>query len=153
MSHSPPASDEPRLLRGGVSVDDRGSVRFVNEFDFAGVKRFYAVHNHATGFVRAWHAHRREAKYATVLSGAAVVGAVRIDDWASPSRSAHVHRHVLSAAAPSVLYIPPGHANGFMSLTDDTILVFFATASLDESAQDDVRFPFDYWDIWRVEPR
>ena len=32
---------------GDVAVDDRGEVGFVNDFDFAGVKRFYAVRNHS----------------------------------------------------------------------------------------------------------
>ena len=50
---------EPLLIEGGLAVDDRGEVRFVNGFGFEGVKRFYAVSNHQPGFVRAWHAHRR----------------------------------------------------------------------------------------------
>jgi dTDP-4-dehydrorhamnose 3,5-epimerase len=41
-----PETSEPRLIQGAVVVDDRGSVSFVNDFDFAGVKRFYVV---ATG--------------------------------------------------------------------------------------------------------
>lgn len=144
------AGDAPRLMEGGLAVDDRGSVGFVNDFDFAGVKRFYTVTNHRAGFVRAWHAHRREAKYVTVLQGAAVVGAVRIDDWEKPSRDSKVDRYVLCAHKPSVLYIPAGYANGFMSLTDDTLLAFFSTATLEESRGDDVRFDVRHWDIWNV---
>ena len=53
----------PVLFSGDVAVDDRGEVSFVNDFDFEGVKRFYTVKNHRRGFVRAWHAHRREAKH------------------------------------------------------------------------------------------
>jgi dTDP-4-dehydrorhamnose 3,5-epimerase-like enzyme len=143
----------PRLLEGGLAVDDRGSVAFVNAFDFEGVRRFYVVANHRQGLVRAWHAHRREAKYVTVVSGAAVVAAVQIDDWERPSREAQVHRFVLSAAKPSVLFIPPGHANGFMSLTDDAKLVFFSTSTVEESRDDDVRYDARHWDIWAVEER
>src|SRR4029450_1463742 len=110
------------VLQGGLAVDDRGEVGFVNGFDFAGVKRFYTVRNHRAGFVRAWHAHRREGKYVTVVSGAALVGAIRIDTWDNPSASLPPVRHVLSAAQPKVLFIPPGYANGFMSLTDDARL-------------------------------
>ena len=149
-SHEPTV---PQLIRGGIAVDDRGSLRFVNDFQFTGVKRFYCVTNHQAGFIRAWHGHRHEAKYVTVLQGAAVVGAVKVDDWTTPDPAAHVHRHVLSAAQPAVLAIPAGHANGFMTLTDDTIVVFFSTATLAESAADDIRFPARFWDIWQVEAR
>jgi len=142
--------EKPRLIKGGLAVDDRGELGFVNDFDFAGVKRFYTVTNHRQGFVRAWHAHRHEAKYVTVTSGAALVGAVAIDDWASPSRQADVARFVLSASAPAVLYIPPGYANGFMSLSRDARLMFFSTRTLAESQQDDVRFDARHWNIWDV---
>jgi dTDP-4-dehydrorhamnose 3,5-epimerase len=143
----------PRLIPGGLAVDDRGELRFANDFSLEGVKRFYAVSNHRTGVVRAWHAHRREAKYVCVLRGAAVVGAVAIDDWSSPSRDLPVHRHVLSAQRPTVLFVPAGCANGFMSLTDDALLLFFSTATLEESRADDVRYDARHWDIWRVEER
>lgn len=76
----------PRLIVGALAVDDRGEVGFVNEFHFEGVRRFYTVANHRQGFVRAWHAHRREAKYVFAVQGAALVGAVQIDDWSSRRR-------------------------------------------------------------------
>jgi dTDP-4-dehydrorhamnose 3,5-epimerase-like enzyme len=142
-----------KLFEGNLAIDDRGEVGFVNDFDFAGVKRFYSVVNHRAGFVRAWHAHRREAKYVTVIQGAALVGAVAIDDWDSPSQNAQVARYVLSARKPAVLHIPAGYANGFMSLTDDAKLVFFSTATVAESRDDDVRYPARYWDIWTVVER
>ena len=145
-----PETSGPRLIQGALAVDDRGSVSFVNDFDFAGVKRFYIVANHRTGFVRAWHAHRKESKYVAVTRGAALVGAVKVDNWDDPSPDARVHRHVLSAQNPSVLYIPAGYANGFMSLTDDATLIFFSTSTIEESRQDDVRYYSRLWDIWEV---
>jgi dTDP-4-dehydrorhamnose 3,5-epimerase-like enzyme len=140
----------PRLIEGGLAVDDRGIVGFVNDFDFAGVKRFYTVSNHKAGFVRAWHAHRHEAKYVTVLQGAAIIGAVEIDNWENPSKDSKVYRYTLSSEKPSVVFIPPVYANGFMSLTDNTIIIFFSTATFEESCRDDVRYDARYWDIWEV---
>lgn len=145
--------EKPALISGGIAVDDRGSVSFVNDFHFSRVKRFYQVANHRAGFVRAWHAHRREAKYVLAVSGAAVVGAVRIDNWDAPSKDLPVDRYILAAQRPSVLYIPPGYANGFMSLTPDLKLVFFSTSTLEESAGDDVRYDSRLWDIWDVVER
>lgn len=143
----------PCLIEGGLSVDDRGEIAFVNAFRFDGVKRFYIVSNHRAGFVRAWHAHRREAKYVTVVQGAAIVAAVAIDDWDRPSKDAEVQRYVLSAHKPALLHIPCGYANGFMSLTKETKLMFLSTATLEESREDDVRYDAQYWDPWNVVER
>ena len=143
----------PRLIEGNLVVDDRGEVVFVNDFKFEGVKRFYMILNHRAGFVRAWHAHRREAKYMTVVEGAAIVAAVPIDDWNHPSKTAKVYRFVMSSDKPSVLFIPPSYANGFMSLTPDCRIMFFSTSTVEESQKDDVRFDARYWDVWQIVER
>ena len=146
-------TDEPVIMRGGLAVDDRGEVGFVNDFNFEGVKRFYTVANHCAGFVRAWHGHRLEAKYATVVLGAMLVCCIKIDHWDNPSALLPVNRFVLSSSTPSVLYIPAGYVNGFMSLTQDAKIMFFSTATLDASVSDDIRFPARFWDPWQVEER
>jgi dTDP-4-dehydrorhamnose 3,5-epimerase len=140
----------PRIIEGGMAVDERGQLSFVNGFHFEGVKRFYMVSNHRAGFVRAWHAHRREAKYVITVQGAAIVAAVAIDNWEHPSKNSQIHRYVLSAQKPAVLHIPPGYANGFMSLTAETKLMFFSTVTLEESQGDDLRYDARYWDAWQV---
>ena len=43
---------EPLLIAGDVSVDDRGEVLYVNNFDMKSVRRFYIVSNHKQGFGR-----------------------------------------------------------------------------------------------------
>ena len=143
----------PHLFEGGLGIDDRGEVGFVNDFNFAGVKRFYSVTNHRSGFIRAWHAHRREAKYVMVVQGAALMGAVEIDDWEKPSKDNKVWRYILSSNKPSVLFIPSGYANGFMSLTKKTKLIFFSTSTLEESQGDDVRYEAYYWNPWEIVER
>jgi dTDP-4-dehydrorhamnose 3,5-epimerase-like enzyme len=143
----------PQLIDGALAVDDRGEVAFVNDFNFEGIQRFYVVSNHQPGLVRAWHGHRREEKYVAVLQGAAIVAAVFIDDWQNPSPDSEVHRYVLSARKPAVLKIPAGYANGFMSLTSDTKVIFFSTSGLAESRQDDQRFDARYWNPWDVQER
>jgi dTDP-4-dehydrorhamnose 3,5-epimerase-like enzyme len=141
------------LIRGGLAVDDRGEVGFVNDFTFDGVKRFYTVANHEQGFVRAWHGHRSEAKYVMAVSGAALVCCLEVDDWESPSPDLEVQRFVISERSPSVVRVPAGFVNGFMTLTADAKLLFFSTSTLEESLGDDVRFPARYWDPWHVEER
>jgi dTDP-4-dehydrorhamnose 3,5-epimerase len=148
-------SPTPLLIAGDIAVDDRGSLSFVNDFHFENVVRFYRVTNFSTSVIRAWHGHKKEAKYAYVVSGTAIVAAVPFNHDVSPDKSAPVQRHVLSAAKPRVLYIPPGYANGFRPLEEGTVILFFSTSTLEETKGDDYRFPVDYWgaDIWNVESR
>jgi dTDP-4-dehydrorhamnose 3,5-epimerase len=146
-------SETPTLIKGGVAVDDRGRVEFVNGFDFKGVRRFYAVSNHRQGFIRAWHGHRNEAKYAVVVRGSMLVCCVEIDNWDNPSANLHIHRFVLSDLNPAALHIPKGYANGFMSLTENAKILFFSTSTLEDSLKDDIRFDARRWNPWDVEER
>ena len=130
-----------KLVNGGISVDDRGSVRFVNDFNFEGVKRFYQVENHDNNFIRAWHGHEREGKYDYVTSGSILVGVVNIE-------TEEILKYVLSSMSPKVLYIPPGNYNGFQTLEHNTTVLFFSTSTLEESLGDDIRQEYDKWNIW-----
>lgn len=142
-----------RLIEGMMAVDDRREVSFVNEFNLESVRRCFLVSNNRASFVRAWHAQRREGKYVMVVRGAALVGAVPVDDWETPSKETPISRHVLSERRSAVLYIPPGYANRVMPLTADARVLFFSTASIAESQRDDVRYDARYWDIWDVVER
>jgi dTDP-4-dehydrorhamnose 3,5-epimerase len=132
---------EIKLINGGISVDDRGSVRFVNDFNFEGVKRFYQVENHKKGFVRAWHGHRKEGKYVYVVSGSILIGVVDLFTEV-------LNKYVLSANSPKILWIPPGNYNGFKTLEENTKILFFSTSTLDESLNDDIRVEYNKWNIW-----
>lgn len=147
------SNSDLNFIAGGSAVDDRGKLQFCNDFDMASVRRFYVVSNHESRFVRAWHAHKQEAKYVYVASGAALLAAVKVDDWAAPDPALEIQKFVLAEDKPGVLYVPGGYAHGFMTLQPDTRLFFFSTVALGESLDDDVRYPFDYWNPWTVVPR
>jgi len=138
---------EAKIIKGGIAVDDRGSLRFVNDFNFEGVKRFYQVENHRQGYIRAWHGHAIEGKYVWVAAGSALVGIVPLD--ANPGDSDAARKFVLSDKSPSILWIPPGYFNGFMNLKENTKIIFFSTSTMEEAKDDDIRKPYDMWDIWQ----
>ena len=133
-------------LIGGKATDDRGSVSFVNDFNFANVKRFYQVENHRNNFIRAWHGHKKEGKYIYVAKGVALVGAVSMEDE-------NVKKFILSENSPQILWVPPGYYNGFMNLKTDTVVQFFSTSTIEESLEDDIRMEYDKWDIWNIKYR
>jgi dTDP-4-dehydrorhamnose 3,5-epimerase len=144
-----------KLIEGGVAVDDRGSVSFINDVPLAKVKRFYIVKNFAQDTIRAWHGHLRESKLVCVVTGSALVLAVPLDDPKQPSRKQVPQRFVLSQLKPTLLLIPAGYANGFRVLEPGTSLMYFSTATLGESKTDDYRLPWDYWgtEVWQVTNR
>ena len=135
-----------KIINGGISVDDRGSVRFVNDFNFDKVKRFYHVENHRSGFIRAWHGHKKEGKYVYVVSGTLLFGIVNME-------TEEINKFILSDKIPKILWIPPGYYNGFKTLEENTKIIFFSTSTLDESLNDDIRMEYNKWDIWNEEFR
>ena len=144
---------EPTVSAGGRATDDRGSLGYINDLNLGEFKRFYFVENHETGFIRAWHGHLNEAKAMTVVRGAALICAVRMTDSLNPSKNEPIKRVVLSSTSTSALLVPPGYANGFKTLTSDALICVLSTTTVEESLNDDYRFPFDYWNPWEIIPR
>lgn len=138
--------NKPFIIEGKLKVDDRGVVSFINDFKFDTVKRRYLVKNHGIGFIRAWHGHMKEGKFVTVINGTALIGTVSLT-------TDEISKYVLCDCDPKVLYIPPGYANGFKTLLNNTIIEFFSTSTLEESLGDDIRYPWDKWNIWKEDYR
>lgn len=122
-------------INGGLSVDQRGRVSFVNDFDFKDVKRFYVVENREIGKTRAWHGHKVEEKYVYVVSGEAVI-------LVKDMETKKVEEFVLSEDKPQILHIPAGKYNGSRSLKENTKIIYFSTATLEQSMDDDFREEF-----------
>lgn len=139
-----------KKIEGDLRKDERGVVKFVNDFKFEGIKRFYQIENADTEIIRAFHGHMKEAKYVYVVSGAILLCAVFLDSEKNPSKESKVERFILTADNPEIIYIPPSYANGFKSLEPNSKVIFFSTVILKESLKDDYRFPFDYWgkEVW-----
>ena len=145
--------NKPFIIYGDLSIDDRGELMFVNQFNMELVKRFYVVSNHKQGFIRAWHAHKFESKYVFIVNGTALISTVQIDDWNNPSSDLAIDKFVLTAKKPSILYIPNGYANGFKTLSSDTKIIFFSTSTLGDSIDDDYRFDAYKWNPWEIVER
>jgi dTDP-4-dehydrorhamnose 3,5-epimerase len=146
---------KPELLAGGVAVDDRGVLSYINDLYIHGFqpRRMYMVENFESGFIRAWHGHQFESKIAIVVRGAALVYTIPIDQD-DIDKNVSV-RFVLSSVKPQALYIPPGYYNGFKTLSPDTQIMFLSNKTVEESAHDDIRKPFDAFgvEMWTIIPR
>ena len=137
----------PDLIPGGQHADARGTVSFVNGFDFKGVDRFYWIQADEANVLRGWVGHRREQKWFTVVQGEVLIAVVRPDDWERPSPDLSVARYLLSAAHPQVLHVPPGHATGSVNLNRKAVLMIFSSGKIENVGTDDFRFSVDQWPI------
>ncbi|KGE14291.1 WxcM-like domain-containing protein [Sphingobacterium deserti] len=133
-------------IQGGIAQDDRGDIRFVNEFDMSEVKRFYIIKNADTDLIRGWRAHRIEQRWFYVLSGSFALDLVQIDDWHTPSRNLSVERKVLKARSMQILHIPAGYGTAFQAMEADSELLVFADHGIEHAAKDDFTWPEPYFE-------
>ena len=133
------------LIKGNSFTDQRGSLRFVNDFKFEGIKRFYTITHPDTFIIRAWQGHKIETKHFIVSKGKFLICWIEIDNWENPGKELKINRQILSADEPQLLIVPAGHANGFKALEDDSTLIIFSDLELEDSSKDIYRFESDYW--------
>ena len=141
-------TEKPTIIQGGIFSDERGTLRFVNDFRFSDVKRFYFIKHPNTSIVRAWQGHQFEKKYFYPVSGSFVIAWVKIDDFENPSDNLISEYHILSANNSEILSVPKGYANGLKALEPDSEIVIFSDLSLEDSVQENIRYPADKWLDW-----
>lgn len=136
---------ELSFIQGGIAKDERGQIRFVNEFDMSLIKRFYIIQNADTALIRGWRAHRVEQRWFYVLSGSFNVDLVKIDDWENPDPSLPVENVILNAADMKVLHVPAGYGTAFRALESNSELLVYADYPVSHASLDDYTWKFDYF--------
>ena len=141
-------AEKPSIIKGGSYSDVRGTMRFVNDFRFSDVKRFYLIKHPDTKIIRAWQGHQLEKKYFFPISGSFVIAWVKIDNFENPSDNLIPEYHILSAESSDILSVPKGYANGLKALEPDSEIMIFSDMSLEDSVNENIRYPADWWLDW-----
>lgn len=139
----------PNIISGGRFADERGKVFFVNDFHMDICKRFYQITHDKIEFVRAWQGHKLESKWFYCVKGSFEVKLIKVDSWDNPSKDSEIYHVEIREDKTEVLHIPPGYVNGFRALEKGSSFLIFSDVNLEDSKADDIRFPKDYWDIWK----
>lgn len=142
--------ENPIIIKGGNFTDHRGSMRFVNDFRFENVKRFYFIKHSDTSVIRAWQGHQFETKYFYPISGRFIVAWVKIDDFKNPSQNLIPEYLILSAENSEIISIPRGYANGLKALEPNSEIMIFSDMNLEESIKEKIRYPADWWLNWET---
>lgn len=136
---------KPKVIQGGNFADHRGSISFVNDFNFSDIERFYIISNSNENPLRAWQGHKLDAKNFYCLTGSFKIHFIKIDNWENPSKDLMIETILLSESDSKIVHIPAGYANAVESLEENSKLMSFSTLPLTKVSEDDVRYPSDYW--------
>lgn len=137
--------DKIKVIEGGVYTDERGTLKFINEFDLKDIRRIYIIEPSDTSFIRAWQGHKKECKYFLATKGSFTIGLVQVDNWDFPSKTIQPTYYTLEANNPKVLCVPGGYANGLKSNSMNSQLMVFSSSPLEEASNDEFRLPSNYW--------
>lgn len=142
----------PRVIDLEIYDDDRGFlVPLTNELRPENFRRVYVCGNHVKGIIRGFHLHEKEWKYFYIIKGAAKFVAI------DPKDEANIYSFVITERKPKLVIIPPGYANGWVSLQDETLLVALSSRTIGEikGDNDDKRIdPFKWGkEIWEIKSR
>ena len=133
------------LIKGNLHTDSRGILRYVNEFNFEGIKRFYTITHPNTNIIRAWQGHKKETKYFYVTKGSFLINWIELDNFENPAKNLIVQSKIFSDKQSEVLIIPPGHVNGLKALEPYSSILVFSDLTLEESNSDNFRWKLDYF--------
>lgn len=135
---------KPSLIKGGKFQDERGIVKFNNNFNALGIKRVYTIENNSTDLVRAWQGHKIEQRWFSAVVGSFKIILIRIDNWENPSKNLPSFEFILHSHELDILHIPGGYVSSIRSLEVNSKLLLFADYQLGE-IQDEYRFALNYF--------
>jgi len=154
------ADQKARLFDRSRFVDDRGHFENIplivkdDNITFE-TKRVYLCDNFQKGTVRGYHYHRYEQKIFICLRGAVKFVLLPGRMFKADGDLWKPQIFILSADRNDALFIPANYANGWQSLTDNTILLGMSDRTMEQSRADDIRsdptetHP-EYWETkWR----
>lgn len=133
-------------IKGSTFSDERGSLKFFNSFNMEQVKRFYEIKPSNIEIIRAWQGHVKEKKWFYCNAGEFRVNLAPLDSTGKPMADKKPESYILKDQEPIILSVPNGYASGFKATKEDSSLMVFSDSSLEDSTNDDFRFPLDQWE-------
>ncbi|MGO3181913.1 MAG: hypothetical protein ACTIJ9_03690 [Aequorivita sp.] len=133
------------IINGAKYVDDRGEIRFVNEFETSTFRRCYHITHDRMSVIRAWQGHKKENKAFWVTKGSFLLQWILIDDFKQPNENLKIESSVFNFEEPKVLILPGGIANGFQALEKYSSIMVFSDMSIENSKNDDYRWDKNYF--------
>ncbi|WP_062701916.1 WxcM-like domain-containing protein [Chryseobacterium indologenes] len=134
------------LTKGNQFKDERGIIKFNNDFDASAVKRIYTIENSDTDFIRGWQGHAIEQRWFACTKGSFRIAVVHVDDFNNPSSDLKAEYYDLSSDTLDFLHIEAGCITAIKAVEKNSKLLVLADYELGE-IKDEYRFPLDHFNI------
>ncbi|REC63116.1 sugar epimerase [Chryseobacterium pennae] len=134
------------LINGNKFEDERGIIKFNNDFEASAVKRIYTIENSSTDFIRGWQGHAIEQRWFSCIKGRFRIAVIHIDNFNNPSSDLDVKYYDLNDDTLDFLHVEAGCITAIKASEDNSKLLVLADYRLGE-IKDEYRFPLDYFNI------
>ncbi len=99
---------KPNLLLGGCHKDERGIVKFNNDFNMSFIKRMYTIENSSINGIRGWQGHKIEQRWFVASMGSFQIDVKPILAFENENSSQEILSFKLLSNSLDVLHIPAG---------------------------------------------
>lgn len=134
----------PKLILGDLYGDQRGVLRYNNDFDLLAIKRFYIIENQKIDFVRGWQGHKTERRWFSVMKGSVRIRLIAVDNWENPNPDLECLEFVLTAIKLDILEVPAGYISSIQFMEEKGILSVMSDYLIGE-IQDEYRYDINYF--------
>jgi dTDP-4-dehydrorhamnose 3,5-epimerase-like enzyme len=130
---------KPNFIFGGCHKDDRGCVKFNNDFNMSFIKRMYTIENNSSNSIRGWQGHKIEQRWFIASMGSFQIDVKSILAFENEDSFQEILSFKLLSTSLDVLHIPPGYVTCIHSLEKNAQLLAFSDFELGD-VKDEWRF-------------
>lgn len=135
----------PSIINGDNHKDNRGILKYNNDFDLSTIKRMYTIENANIDIKRGWQGHKIEQRWFTVISGKFEIMVLKIDDWECPVVNIKPTIFEITTENLDVLHVPSGYITCIQATIENSKLVIMSDYILGEIS-DEFKFDLNYFD-------
>ena len=136
---------EPKLANGNCHSDERGSLKYNNDFNATEIKRMYVIENANVQFERGWQGHKIEQRWFSAMVGKFRIQLIKLDDWENPNSKLKPFVFKLSSETLNVLHVPSGYISCIQSEEENAKLLVMTDFSLGE-VNDEYRYALEQFE-------
>ncbi|MDP1725491.1 MAG: sugar epimerase [Bacteroidota bacterium] len=129
----------PKIIKGNIHSDSRGTLYYNNDFDASQIKRIYFIENIDTDFIRGWQGHKIEQRWFSAVLGSFRISILPIVSFESSTQKVKPLIFELFSKQLDVLHTPGGYVTAIQALESNAKLLVMADYHLGE-INDEYRF-------------